>query len=112
MIKTITVSGKEIRMRADALIPRLYRIKFGRDVVQDMQKLAKARENKEYTIPDLTVFEDIAYIMAKHADPELPDTPDEWLETIDGAFSIYEALPQIQELWQANNKTTSVPRKK
>lgn len=112
MLKKITVSGKEIGMRADALIPRLYRAKFGRDIIQDLKQLAASKENGGYTIPDLTVFEDIAYIMAKHADPELPDTPDEWLETIDGAFSIYEAVPQILELWQANNQTTSTPRKK
>ena len=36
--------------------------------------------------------------MAKHADPSIPDTPEEWLDGFN-AFSIYQVLPQIIELW-------------
>lgn len=38
-------------------------------------------DNSDLGIESLEVFENIAYIMAKHADPEnVPDNPDEWLE--------------------------------
>ena len=40
----------------------------------------------------------IAYVMAKHADPSIPDTPEEWLDGFN-TFSIYQVLPQIIELW-------------
>lgn len=41
MEKTITVGGKDVRMRASALIPRLYRYKFRRDMIADMRQLEK-----------------------------------------------------------------------
>ena len=40
----------------------------------------------------LEVFENIAFIMAKHADPSIPDTPEEWLDNFN-TFSIYQVLP-------------------
>ncbi len=111
-----------MRMRASALIPRLYRFRFNRDMIVDMNQLQKSAthlvnarkkgENAEFSIQDLTIFENVAYIMAKHADPNIEDSVDEWLESFDGVLSIYEALPQIFELWSLNNQTTSVPRKK
>ena len=53
----------------------------------------------------LEVFENIAYIMAKHADPEnVPDSPDDFLERFN-TFSIYEILPQLIELWGLNTAT-------
>ena len=41
MEKTITVDGREVRMKASALVPRLYRFKFGRDMMRDMAQLQK-----------------------------------------------------------------------
>ena len=38
MEKTINIDGKEVRLRATAAVPRLYRIKFGRDIMQDLSK--------------------------------------------------------------------------
>ena len=45
----------------------------------------------------LEMFENIAYIMAKHADPTIPDSPEEWLDEF-STFSIYQVLPKIIEL--------------
>lgn len=111
IIKTIKVGDKEVRMGASASIPRLYRIKFRRDIMKDMQALKKVKDR--YTIDDLTVFENIAYIMAKHAGgAEIPDTPEDWLDEFDGVFDIYTALPQMIELWGINEETASIPKKK
>ena len=52
----------------------------------------------------LEMFENIAFIMAKHADANVPDTPEEWLDDFN-TFSIYQVLPQIIELWGLNVKT-------
>lgn len=125
--RTIKVGDQEIRMRANALIPRLYRFKFGRDMIADLRTLQKsfmkarniaadATEEEiadaQLTVLDLTIFENVAWLMARQADPSIPSDPDEWLETIDGVFSIYEVLPVILDLWQWNTATTSIPRKK
>ena len=61
---------------------------------------------------DLTIFENVAYMMIKHAGEDVPDTPDQWLDSIDGVFSVYEIMPTILELWQYNQGTTSTPKKK
>ena len=52
----------------------------------------------------LEMFEHIAYIMAQHADPTIPDSPEEWLDDF-SAFSIYQVLPKIIELWDLNVQT-------
>ena len=126
MEKNLKIGEKEVKMRASALIPRLYRFKFGRDMIQDMTALSKAyrkakelpedateEEKKEAQMSamDLTIFENVAYIMAKHGDPEIPDDPDEWLDGFE-MFNIYEIMPQILELWGMSNRTTSKPKKK
>lgn len=91
-------------------MPRLYRLKFRRDIYKDFASLKtdveEGDENKsELDIESLEVFENIAYIMAKHADPEnVPDSPDDFLEQFN-TFSIYEILPQLIELWGLNTAT-------
>lgn len=52
----------------------------------------------------LEMFENIAYVMAKHADLNIPDTPEEWLDEFN-TFSIYQVLPSIIELWGLNVQT-------
>ena len=127
MERTVNIGGKDVRMRASALIPRLYRFKFGRDMIADMNRLGGAykkatdlpedasdddREAAQLSAMDLTIFENVAYMMIKHAGEDVPDTPDQWLDSIDGVFSVYEIMPTILELWQYNQGTTSTPKKK
>ena len=45
----------------------------------------------------LEMFENIAYIMAKHADATIPDSPEDWLDSFN-TFSIYQVLPQLIQL--------------
>ena len=107
MLKTtIEIDGKPVVFKASAAIPRIYRIKFRRDIYKDLRLLEKSvGENEEddshLDLFSLELFENIAYIMAKHADPSIPDTIDEWLEGFE-MFSIYEILPEILELWGSN----------
>lgn len=117
MDKIIEIDGKEVKFRATARTPRLYRVLIGRDMIQDMNKLMKAYDRKkknddDLDIIDLQIFEDVAYTMARHADPDMAEkTADEWLDGFD-MFSIYEVLPHILELWAINTKQTSTPKKK
>ena len=114
--KTVEIDGKKVEFKASAAIPRLYRIKFRRDIFQDVQKLANAYkenidESKIFEIVDLEIFENTAYIMAKHANPEIPNTIEEWLEQFN-VFSIYEILSVILELWNLNQETLVESKKK
>lgn len=105
--KTITICGKEVKFRSSATIPRLYRIKFKRDIFKDLSQLEKSYKAKAsedgstLEIEDLEIFENVAYIMAYHADHSIPGTIDEWLDQFE-MFSIYEILPEILELWGSN----------
>lgn len=107
--KIVKIDEIEVPFKASAAIPRLYRLKFGRDIYRDFASLQKNvrkndEENSGLDIESLEVFENIAYIMAKHADSSVPNDPDEWLEQFN-TFSIYEILPQLIELWGLNTAT-------
>ena len=79
--KNITIDGIDVPFKASAAVPRLYRLKFCRDIYQDFAALQKSvgentEESSALDIESLEVFENIAYIMAKHADPSIPDSPE------------------------------------
>ena len=111
MEKIINVNGQDIRFKATASTTRRYRERFNRDLFQDIANLQPSVEKEYLTAGDLEVFENIAYIMARQADPDIPDDPDEWLDQFE-MLSIYEVLPQLIELWQMNTFEISETKKK
>ena len=113
--KTIRVGDKEVAFRSSATIPRLYRAKFKRDIFKDLSKLESSYKGNieagsSFAIEDLEIFENVAYIMAYHADHNIPEDIDDWLDQFE-MFSIYEVLPEILELW-GTNLITDVESKK
>lgn len=136
MRKTIIIDGKECNFKSSAAIPRIYRMKFKRDIFKDLtqinkqvkaqEKLKKETEEKcekegipfdesefdsELPINSLEMFENIAYVMHKHGDPSQPNDIDEWLDQFH-IFDIYKILPEIVEMWEMENEQMSVPKKK
>jgi hypothetical protein len=109
MIKQIEIDGKQVSFKASAAIPRIYRMKFQRDIYKDLKALEKSigdnsEESSNLDMFSLEMFENIAFVMAKHADASIPNTPEEWLDGFN-AFSIYQVLPQLIELWGLNVQT-------
>lgn len=116
IIRNIKIDDKEVSFKASAAIPRIYRLKFQRDIYKDLRLLEKSvKDNNEeesgLDMFSLEMFENIAYIMAKHADSSIPDTPEEWLDGFN-TFSIYQVLPQLIELWGLNVQTEIDSKKK
>ena len=139
MDKIVIIDGKEVGFRATALTPSLYRHKIGRDIIRDLNQLKRnyekaidaqniqkpgkdateqqvndyeqAMQDAQLSVMDLEIFENVAFVMARQYDQNLPNTPEEWLEGF-AVFSIYEILPDILTLWQLNQQTTSTPKKK
>jgi len=114
--KDIEIDGRMVAFKASAAIPRIYRLKFQRDIYKDLALLEKSigdgkEESSNLDMFSLEMFENIAFIMAKHADPSIPDTPEEWLDNFN-TFSIYQVLPQLIELWGLNIKTDVEAKKK
>lgn len=127
--KTIEICGQPVRFCASAATPRLYRLKFKRDIFADMQKLTKDFQAKkaaqkaegqaedteqnagtDLAVESLEIFENVAYIMAFQADRSIPDTIDQWLDQFE-MFSIYEVLGELVQLW-GDNLFTSASAKK
>lgn len=111
MEKVISIDGKSVAFKATAGTIRQYRARFGRDLLMDFQKLQKeASTEQPLTANTLTVFENLAFTMAKQADPSIPDTPDEWLDSFE-MFSIYTVLPELVTLWVASQAPVATQKK-
>lgn len=126
MDRIIRIDGKDVKFRATARTPRLYRGLIGRDMIQDMERLKASfdkaaklsddatdeeKRDAQLSMLDLEIFENVAYIMARQARPEMTLTADEWLDQFQ-MFSIYQVLPELLKLWAINTATTSTPKKK
>jgi len=136
MKKDIEISGIVCHFKSSAAIPRIYRLKFHRDIFVDMEKIRKsmdvqqrlqkekaeaAKENGEEidtqdvesTLPveSLELFENIAYLMHKHGDPSQPDSIEDWLDQFD-MFDIYTILPEILMMWNMETEQMSQAKKK
>ncbi len=115
IVRKIEIDGVEVAFKASAAIPRIYRLKFQRDIYKDIALLEKSIDDSDPEASNLDtfsleMFENIAYIMAKHADANIPDTVEDWLDQF-GTFSIYQVLPQLIELWGLNIKTDAESKK-
>ena len=105
--KNILIDGISVPFKASAALPRMYRLKFGRDIFKDFSQLQQNvsdndSDNSGLDIESLEVFENLAWTMAKHADPDgVSDNPDVFLEQFN-TFSIYEILPELIALWGLN----------
>lgn len=104
MKRTIEIDGKEITFKATARTPLLYKQWVGRDLFLDIQHIQTDKESA------LDVLGDLAYVMAKQADPTIGDI-DEWFDQF-GMFSIYMALPQLQDMWSAEMSSSVEAKKK
>lgn len=109
IVRNIDIDGKQVAFKASAAIPRIYRLKFQRDIYKDLRILEKSigeedENSSNLDLFSLEMFENIAFVMAKHADPSIPNSPEEWLDGFN-TFSIYQVLPQLIELWGLNVKT-------
>ena len=115
MTQTIEIDGQPVKFRASAAIPRIYRMRFHRDIYKDLSSLEKAISKQDETdsnldLFSLEMFENLSWVMAKHADPSIPDTPEEWLDNFN-TFPIYQVLPKLIELWGLNVQTTVQSKK-
>lgn len=120
LTKNIEIDGKNVAFAASAAIPRIYRIQFKRDIFQDMTKIEKSvkksqdkqKENQvsesDIPIEDLEMFENVAFVMAKHAaqkkGQDFPNNVYDWLDQFN-TFSVYTILPEIVKLWNLNQQT-------
>lgn len=116
MNKKIQIGDKEITFASSAALPHMYRRIFKRDIFVDMDHLRKsirkgANGTAQLDVDSMEMFENLAWCMAKHADPGLTDDIEEWLGQF-GTFDIYNLLPEIFAIWTEENKSTSTLKKR
>jgi hypothetical protein len=113
MEKTITISGTKVRFKTNGAIPLRYKVQFGKDYFKEIFKMlpiAQMNKKEDELQPedlehiDFEVFYNMAWIMAKTADPTIPE-PLEWLGQFD-EFPIAEIFPDLQELMMATLQST------
>lgn len=110
MTRTVTIDGKAVSLRATAALPRLYRAAYNRDFFRDVDRMSAGK--KGGSLP-LETIENLAYLMARSADPaHIPGDITDWLDTIEDPTAIFNIAGDVIELYLANLKTDSVPKKK
>lgn len=56
MTKKIQIDGKDVVFKASAAIPRIYRLKFHRDIYKDLRDLEKAVDSSSAEESNLDLF--------------------------------------------------------
>ena len=116
MEKTITIDGQEIKFKATASTPRVYRQAFGRDIYIDMTRLYDDMAKGEtMSVENLEAFEDMAFCMYSQAIKKelhretIENDINDWLDQF-STFSIYKIAPQLMELWKLTTEQTVKPK--
>ncbi|PFW87248.1 hypothetical protein COL32_27580 [Bacillus pseudomycoides] len=113
MEKTITIDGKQVRLRSTAATVKRYKAQFRRDLFADMMGLGAistvtSQDGSQSTIDlsnvnlsrvDFEVIYDLVWLYAKTANPDIPD-PITWLDGFD-EFPIYDIMPEIDDMIQS-----------
>jgi hypothetical protein len=112
MEKTIVIDDKKVRFKINGATPLRYKAQFGKDYFKELMQLApleKMGRQKKFDVKDLEaldfeVFYNLSWIMAKTADPTIPE-PVEWLEQFD-TFPMADVIPELQDLIMASLQGT------
>lgn len=111
MRKVVTIDGKQIPLQSDGGTMRKYRRFFNRDFLTDLIKLdALVKGNKNDDAEMATVMENITWVLAKRANPSIPDI-DEWLESFDDPMALMKAAKDIFSVISESQKPTIKPKK-
>ena len=111
MEKTVEIDGKKIRFKSNGATPLRYKAQFGKDYFKEILKLAPLQKlnsgnitSEDLNALDFEVFYNISWIMAKTADPTIPE-PLEWLEQFE-EFPMAQVIPELQDLMLSSFQTT------
>lgn len=106
MEKTIEIDGKQIRFKSNGATPLRFKAQFQKDFFKEILKMIplaqlEGKDPKDIGVEDIEsinfeVFYEIAWVMAKTADPTIPE-PLTWLDEFD-EFPIADLIPELQDL--------------
>lgn len=101
MEKTIIIDDKKVTFKSTGALPKRYKMQFQRDFFSDLMAMEGIVGKKKPSVHDIReidfeVFYDIAWCLAKAANPSIPD-PLTWLDSF-SEFPIIEILPELQDM--------------
>lgn len=113
MEKTIEIDGKRVRFKSTGATPLRYKAQFGKDYFAEIMKMSALEKlaslNKDDIKPedleglDFEVFYEIAWVMAKTADKDIPD-PITWLDEFE-VFPMLDIIPELIDMILASLQT-------
>lgn len=103
MVKTITISGKEYKMKSSAYTQFKYKNDTGRKMLKDLEDLTKLQnEGSLFALDTLDEISDVilkmAYTMIEEADPSQVKGYDEFLKSIENLLENTDWMIQVIEL--------------
>lgn len=111
MKKTVTIAGREMTLECNALLPRLYRHEFGRDMMIDMRKMSRQAQEDPDSV-DAECLENVTWLMLRSGGEDVGASVEEWLGSMDDSLAVYMVMPEVVDLWLQNQIRTSKPKKK
>lgn len=106
MEKTLVIDGKNVSFKSTGATALRYKSQFGKDFFAEIFKLKSLEglaklENAEISPEqlrtlDFEVFYNLAWVMAKTANNEVPD-PITWLDSFE-VFPLLDIIPQLQDM--------------
>ena len=112
MQKELMISGRAVPFKATATTPIKYQERYGRDFLQDIQSYQKSAEGGQVLSVDILVMcMRLAHTMAKQADAEIPEDPDEWIDDFE-VFPIDVIMPELINLWMRSTISSAQLKKK
>lgn len=123
------IFGTDHKLKMSAATPRIYRAKFGKDVIVQMDAMyerlsnegkkkdeeKKGEEKKDdsvsFTPEELEMMENLIFVCNRQAEPEQPEDIFEWLASFE-IGAITGTYGTIMKMWEDNLRQTSTSKKK
>lgn len=103
MEKTVVIDGKEVRFKSTGATALRYKAQFRKDYLTEILKLNSLNglnlgeaSPEQLENVDFEVFYNIAWTLAKTADPSIPD-PLTWLDRFE-EFPVFDIFPELQDM--------------
>lgn len=118
------IFGTNHKLKMSAATPRIYRAKFGKDIIVQMDAMyerlsnegkKKDEEKKDdsvsFTPEELEMMENLIFVCNRQAEPEQPEDIFEWLASFE-IGAITGTYGTIMKMWEDNLHQTSTSKKK
>ena len=123
------IFGTDHKLKMSAATPRIYRAKFGKDIIVQMdamyerlsnegKKKDEEKKNEEkkddsvsFTPEELEMMENLIFVCNRQAEPEQPEDIFEWLASFE-IGAITGTYGTIMKMWEDNLHQTSKSKEK